>query len=108
MGCGSSSHKIRMARMTYGEQSEFDTCSSVVSRERGEPDGKEKTPPEMAIDYTKHSSLEVPSLAAGRRRKSKEKSEIRGVNVELNDFDKINDESLLTEATETALSLSRE
>ena len=44
MGCGSSRVENSRFCQTYGEPSEFDTCSSVVSAARdtrGEPDGKE-------------------------------------------------------------------
>ncbi|XP_077862195.1 uncharacterized protein LOC144343556 [Saccoglossus kowalevskii] len=100
MGCGSSSsQKIRTAKRTYREQIEFDTCSSEISRERGEPDGKERPPPDITSDYLNRTSLEVPSLTSGRRSKVKDKNEAdKRVSLEINDFDKIQDESLLSDS----------
>ncbi|XP_033637770.1 uncharacterized protein LOC117298559 [Asterias rubens] len=72
MGCGSSRVENSRFCQTYGEPSEFDTCSSVVSTardNRGEPDGREvvnsPVPKEVLNDYSNRISNFAPKDRSG-------------------------------------------
>ncbi|XP_038050278.1 uncharacterized protein LOC119723610 isoform X2 [Patiria miniata] len=77
MGCGSSRVESSRFRQTYGEPSEFDTCSSVVSAvrdTRGEPDA----PKDVLNDYNNRIS-NFPTrerLSSLPRRKSAPRSAV--------------------------------
>ncbi|XP_038050276.1 uncharacterized protein LOC119723610 isoform X1 [Patiria miniata] len=85
MGCGSSRVESSRFRQTYGEPSEFDTCSSVVSAvrdTRGEPDGREvlssPAPKDVLNDYNNRIS-NFPTrerLSSLPRRKSAPRSAV--------------------------------